>query len=102
MIESLNKLHPNALSAAMRGGTDGWGVIADANNMIRYFVPAKSTSRRLCHCGCGKRATHMGMVNGVGMTQACGLGIRRWVKTGSVKAISFNLTKQVELKGGAA
>lgn len=79
----LNTLHPNALAAAMKGGTQGWGQVADARTMVRYSQPVKPTSRRRCTCGCERRATLLGMVNGLGMTSGCELSIARWVKTGS-------------------
>lgn len=53
----------------------------------RYAEQVAPTSRRKCHCGCGRRATHKGMANGVALTSACELGIRRWIKTGSVRAM---------------
>lgn len=75
----LNQLHKNALSAAMRGGTEGWGVHADSTKHIRYSIPV--SSRRRCHCGCKRRATHLGCCNGLGMITGCELRIARWVKT---------------------
>lgn len=82
---NLNKLHPKALAAAMKGGTDGWGMVADARANVRYSVPTKPTSRRRCHCGCNLRATLMGMANGIGLTTGCELSIARWVKTGTTR-----------------
>ncbi len=87
-MADLNKLSPAALRAAMQGGTEAWGQIGSADH-VRYaekLPPLKS--RRRCHCGCGGRATHAGMSNGVGLTRACELGIRRWIKTGSCRATS--------------
>ena len=82
----LNKLHPQALAAAMKGGTTGWGQVASTAAHVRYAQPVRPASRRRCHCGCDMRATHIGMANGCGMTTACELGIRRWIKTGLVRA----------------
>jgi hypothetical protein len=81
---NLSKLHPKALAAAMKGGTDGWGTVADARANVRYSVPVKPTSRRRCHCGCNRRATLMGMANGLGMVSGCELAIARWVKIGEI------------------
>ena len=78
----LNKLHPKALAAAMKGGTAGWGQVANSRTDVRYSQPVKPTSRRRCTCGCERRATHLGMANGIGMTSGCELAIARWVKTG--------------------
>ena len=78
----INKMPPAARSAAMRGGTDGWGQVGSAADHVRYALPVLGRSRRRCSCGCGRRATHRGMANGVCLTTACELAIRRWVKTG--------------------
>ena len=80
-----NKLLPAERSAAMRGGTDGWGQVGSSACNVRYALPVLSTSRRRCSCGCKQKATHRGMANGVCLTTACELAIRRWVKTGSLK-----------------
>ena len=84
MSADLNNLHKNALSAAMRGGTHGWGQVASATENVRYAQPVPSSSRRRCHCGCGKRATHLGMANGCALTTACQMAILRWVITGFI------------------
>jgi hypothetical protein len=94
----MNKLHPKALAAAMKGGTDGWGQMASATEHLRYAQPVRPTSRRRCHCGCGQRATHIGMANGIGLTSGCELAIARWVKTGRTCA---NKTPNAELTGVA-
>jgi hypothetical protein len=83
---NLNELTPAALSAAMRGGTSGWGQVASAAEHVRYSQPAQPTSRRKCHCGCNRRATHMGMANGMALTSGCQLAIQRWIKTGRKRA----------------
>jgi hypothetical protein len=86
MVSELDKMAPAERSAAMRGGMDGWGQYGSALKHVRYAVPVDSTSRRRCHCGCKRRATHRGMANGVALVTACELAVRRWVKTGSPKA----------------
>ena len=83
----LNELSRNALSAAMRGGTAGWGKVGSSQDHIRYSepLPKRRGRRRQCYCGCGQRVTHAGMANGMCLTSACELGIARWVRTGQVK-----------------
>ncbi|WP_308920530.1 hypothetical protein [Janthinobacterium sp. J1-1] len=87
-MTDLNDLSKSALSAAMRGGTAGWGKIGSAQAHIRYSEkkPTRPGRRRTCNCGCNGPATHAGMANGVALTSACELGIARWVRTGSVRA----------------
>ena len=86
MIDIAN-LPAAARSAAMRGGVNGWGIVASAAEHIRYAASVAPKSRRRCHCGCKRRATHRGMANGVCLTTACEFAIRRWVKTGATKAV---------------
>lgn len=81
----LTKLPRAARSAAMRGGTAGWGSVGDSRKHVRYAEPGDPKSRRRCSCGCKRRATHIGMANGVGLVTACELAVRRWVKTGHTK-----------------
>ena len=83
-MNELDKMTPQARSAAMRGGMDGWGEIGSVAG-VRYAEPVESKSRRRCHCGCKRRATHKGMNNDVCLTTACELAIRRWIKTGRTK-----------------
>lgn len=87
-MADLSKLSRSALSAAMRGGTDGWGEVGSSKDHVRYSEPLERRPgrRKTCWCGCGRPRTHRGMANGVALTSACELGIARWVKTGSVKA----------------
>lgn len=82
----LSKLSKTARSAAMRGGTVGWGAIGDSRKHVRYAEPVEAKSRRRCHCGCNRRATHIGMANGVGLVTVCELAVRRWIKTGHTKS----------------
>ncbi len=86
-MTDITKLHKNALSAAARGGTDGWGKVGAADRHIRYSqpLPKKPGRKKNCWCGCGGVRTHMGMANGVALTSACELGIARWVKYGYVR-----------------
>lgn len=86
-MTDLNKLSPQALSAAMRGGTDAWGKMGSATRNVRYSepIPPKPGKKKKCWCGCGGSKTHKAMANGVCLTEACELGIARWVRTGQVK-----------------
>lgn len=82
----LNKLSHQALSAAMRGGTSGWGQVGSSTDHVRYSepLPKRRGRRKNCHCGCGKRVTHAGMANGLCLGQGCEMSMARWVRTGSV------------------
>lgn len=80
-MRDINKLTPAALSAAMRGGTDGWGLFGSATENIRYMETAIK-SRRKCPCGCGGRRTHSGMANGLCLMGGCEIYVRRWVRDG--------------------
>ena len=81
-MTDLNNLSPTALSAAMRGGTTAWGQYGSSIDHVRYAELAPSKSRRRCHCGCKRRATHSGMANGVALTMGCELLMARWVRGG--------------------
>lgn len=81
-MTNLNDLSPAARSAAMRGGMDDWSQVGGLPGHIRYMGPMPSTTRRRCSCGCKRRATHLGMANGVGLCSGCEMKIRRWVKAG--------------------
>ena len=80
---TLNDLGPDALSAAMRGGVDGWGQHGSAIEHVRYMDSAPVKSRRRCRCGCKKVARYSGKANGVALTMGCEMSIRRWVKAQS-------------------
>lgn len=87
-MPDLNELSRAALSAAMRGGTAGWGQIGSALDSIRYAEPQEPQRRKKCYCGCGKRATHRGMANGVCLMIGCELYVRRWVRDGVAKPVT--------------
>ena len=67
--------------AALAGkiGEDGlrWGSVDGHRAMIR----TPSTSRYRCSC-CGKRATHVGLGDGVALMSGCEMRVRRWVRDG--------------------
>jgi hypothetical protein len=77
---SLNDLSPEALKAAIRGGTDSWGRLGSADRHIRYAEPqtARGSHYLKCHCGCGAKAKWRGMANGVCLTEGCEWSMRRW------------------------
>ena len=56
-----------------------WGSI-EVHTRYKQLIEPKS--RRLCHCGCKTRATHVGMANGVALIEGCNLSVSRWVKHG--------------------
>lgn len=58
----------------------GWGTHGSAAEHLRYAQPVAGRGRRRCDCGCGGRATHVGMANGVALTSGCELLVRRWVR----------------------
>jgi hypothetical protein len=84
-MTDLSKLSPAALSAAMRGGTADWGIVASSKDHVRYLGTVSGRSRRRCHCGCGTRATHLGMANGIALMSGCEMRVRRWVKEQEAK-----------------
>jgi hypothetical protein len=79
-MDDLSKLSPSALSAAMRGGINGWGQCASSERHVRYAEPVDSRSRRRCHCGCNRRASHRCMANGMSLGSGCELWVARWVR----------------------
>lgn len=48
----------------------------------RYKEKVNPKSRRRCCCGCGKRATHRGMANGICLMMGCDFSVRVWVRDG--------------------
>ena len=84
----LNSLKGSELSAAMRGGTEGWGKQASINN-IRYSVAKQKVSGRpcVCTCGCKNKITHLGMANGICLTSGCEFSVALWVRTGKIKTM---------------
>jgi hypothetical protein len=99
----LNRLQAAALKAALLGGTDDWGRAASIRD-TRYSeaYPKGYRSRRMCRCGCGKRATHMGMAKGVALYSGCDLTVARWVRDPAA-AISVRKARTASSPGiGAA
>lgn len=48
----------------------------------RSMKAVQPQSRRRCHCGCRKRASHLGLGDGVALMMGCELYVRRWVRDG--------------------
>lgn len=65
----------------------GWGEYANSEVHRRYSEEVEPKSRRRCHCGCKRRATHRGMANGMCLTSGCELYVARWVRDGSAAAL---------------
>lgn len=76
----LNSMSAAARSAAMRGGIDDWGRVGGLPEHIRYMEVLTPKSRKLCHCGCHTRKSHVGKSNGVALMSGCELIVRRWVR----------------------
>jgi hypothetical protein len=74
----LNDLSSTALAAAMKGGTAAWGQWGSMADHHLYVESVHPKSRRRCHCGCTRRATHRGMANGVCLAVGCELSMQRW------------------------
>jgi hypothetical protein len=65
----------------MKTGMAGWGCHGSALEHGRYSEKIADRRRaRRCHCGCGKKSTHLGKANGVALASGCELSIARWVK----------------------
>ncbi|VVO40394.1 hypothetical protein PS712_05800 [Pseudomonas fluorescens] len=79
-ITDLSTMSPAARSAAMRGGMEGWGQVGGLPEHIRYMEALVPKSRKLCHCGCRSRKSHVGKSNGVALMSGCELVVRRWVR----------------------
>ena len=73
---------PGTVSAPMSGATNAWARYGSAVAHLRYAALQPAGGRNRCQCGCGQRATHLGMANGVCLTNGCALSIRRWVRDG--------------------
>lgn len=87
-MADLNSLKGNELSAAMRGGTEGWGRQASSADNVRYSVKITGRGRRsICSCGCKNKATDIGMANGLGLTSGCEFSVALWVRTGKIKTM---------------
>lgn len=81
---TLNNLSPAALAAAMRGGTAEWGEYASIREHVGYVEPqtARGGHYLKCRCGCGRKAKHRAMFNGICMAEGCELSMHRFVKVG--------------------
>ena len=69
--------------ARLAGKVDADGLRWGSVNGHRAMIRTPSASRRRCSC-CGKRATHVGLGDGVALMSGCEMRVRRWVRDGSV------------------
>lgn len=88
-MTDLNQLSSAARSAAMRGGTAGWGMVGGLADHIRYMElrPKRPGRKPKCNCGCGTPKTHTGFANGVCLTSGCEMSMRRWVKVAGIRRV---------------
>ncbi len=71
-MPDLKSLSPQALRAAMMGGTEAWGEWGSSAHHSVYVEPVNLGRHwRKCRCGCGKRATHHVAANGVALLLGC-------------------------------
>jgi len=71
--------------ARLAGKIDADGLRHGSVNGHRSMIQAAPRARRRCHCGCGKRATHVGLGDGLALTDGCEMYVRRWVRDGYPK-----------------
>ena len=57
-----------------------WGSVHHHPRVIAPHPVTDGRKRRMCHCGCRKKETHIGTCNGVGLISGCELTVRRWVR----------------------
>lgn len=62
-----------------RQGTDEWKQRGSALDHHRYAEPIHRFSRVRCYC-CKRRATHVGMANGIALASGCEMFVARWVR----------------------
>lgn len=73
------------LRARLAGKFDAEGLRHGSVNGHRSLATVEPSSRRRCHCGCGKRATHNGLGDGLALMTGCEMSVRRWVRDGYTK-----------------
>ena len=61
--------------------------VHNAETGRRTMQPVPPGTHRLCYCGCGKRASHIGMADGAGMTVGCEWSVRLWVRDGTASIL---------------
>ena len=73
---------PGEVRARLAHGS-AWGTYGSAADPYRYvkLLPGRFRNRRRSPCGCGGKASHVGMSNGLAMTSGCEMSMRRWMKT---------------------
>lgn len=88
----MRKSRKQAAAEASPGYWGKWG----ADSMKRYAQPVRPRSRKRCHCGCKRRATHAGVANGVALMSGCQFSTGRWVHAAELKAAADIFTGRVQ------
>lgn len=70
--------------ARSMGLVDADGLRRGSVNGHRTLIRIQPSSRRRCTC-CGKRATHVGLGDGLALMDGCEMRVRRWVRDGSAR-----------------
>lgn len=81
-----NEMSPRELREWAKGNTS-FGQYGSAVDHERYKQPVNPKSRGRCWC-CKRRATHLGMANGVALITGCEILVTRWVKHGPGVTVS--------------
>lgn len=68
--------------ARLAGKFDSDGTHWGSVDGSRAMIAADSRSRSRCSCGCKKRATHVGLGDGLALMDGCEMRVRRWVRDG--------------------
>ena len=68
--------------------------LAEAMQYKRTMTPAMPWSLVRCRCGCDRRASHLGLADGLCMMSGCELTVRRWVRDGARATIKKDETKR--------
>lgn len=75
-------LRRERIKAFIAGLIEPTGVRSGSVRGSRSIIETDPKSRRRCSCGCGKRATHVGLGDGLALTIGCEMKVRRWVRDG--------------------
>lgn len=75
-------LTAEATRAAVAGKFGADGTRSGSVDGHRSVVTGPARRRRKCPCGCGTRATHIGLGDGIALMSGCQLSVHRWVRDG--------------------
>ena len=81
-VSAEDVLRREELRARLNGLIDSEGVRYGSVHGHRSMIPLPPRSRTRCRCGCGRRSTHVGLGDGLALTDGCELSIRCWVRDG--------------------